>query len=96
MGDGDGPVPASTATGHPAPSTLKSEPAAGIPKGDSPANVPNALTPSRYLAWLYSTDAQKPVLAALLEIEAEIASGLRPGVEHHVAHAHSVYIGLQQ
>jgi phytoene synthase len=45
------------------------------------------LTPARHLAWLYSTDAQKPVLAALLEIEAEIASGLRPGMEHHVAHA---------
>ena len=87
MGDGDGLVPPSTATGHPAASTSKSKPTAGIPKGDSPANVPNALTPSRYLAWLYSTDAQKPVLAALLEIEAEIVSGLRPGVEHHVAHA---------
>ena len=49
--------------------------------------TPKALTPSRYLAWLYSTDAQKPVLAALLEIESEIASGLRPGIEHHVAHA---------
>jgi 15-cis-phytoene synthase len=45
------------------------------------------LTPARHLAWLYSTDAQKPVLAALLEIEREIASGLRPGMEHHVAHA---------
>ena len=57
------------------------------PKGDSPADTLKALTPARYLAWLYSTDAQKPVLAALLEIEAEIASGLRPGIEHHVAHA---------
>ena len=46
-----------------------------------------ALTPARHLAWLYSTDAQKPVLATLLEIETEIASGLRPGIEHHVAHA---------
>ena len=57
------------------------------PKVDSPADTLKALTPARYLAWLYSTDAQKPVLAALLEIEAEIASGLRPGIEHHVAHA---------
>jgi 15-cis-phytoene synthase len=46
-----------------------------------------ALMPARQLAWLYSTDTQKPVLAALLEIETEIASGLRPGIEHHVAHA---------
>jgi len=50
-------------------------------------DTPKALSPSRYLAWLYSTDAQKPVLAALLNIESEIASGLRPGLEHHVAHA---------
>jgi 15-cis-phytoene synthase len=63
------------------------EAAAGTPKGDSPADTLKALTPARYLAWLYSTDAQKPVLAALLEIEGEIASGLRPGIEHHVAHA---------
>jgi phytoene/squalene synthetase len=51
------------------------------------SDLPKFLSPSRYLAWLYSTDAQQPVLAALLEIEAEIASGLRPGIEHHVAHA---------
>jgi 15-cis-phytoene synthase len=60
------------------------EPPAG---GSVDSDTPKALTPSRYLAWLYSTDAQKPVLAALLEMEAEIASGLRPGMEHHVAHA---------
>ncbi len=58
------------------------------PEAKSPAGDPlKALTPARHLAWLYSTDAQKPVLAALLEIEAEIASGLRTGIEHHVAHA---------
>lgn len=54
------------------------------PGGDA---TPKALSPARYLAWLYSTDAQKTALAALLEIEGEIASGLRPGIEHHVAHA---------
>ena len=58
-------------------------PEAQLPAGD----MLKALTPARHLAWLYSTDAQKPVLAALLEIEAEIASGLRAGIEHHVAHA---------
>jgi 15-cis-phytoene synthase len=75
------------------------EPLAGVTRpdetspaaeGKSPAgggDMPKALSPSRHLAWLYSTDAQKPVLAALLEIESEIASGLRPGLEHHVAHA---------
>ena len=45
------------------------------------------LSPSRYLAWLYSPEAQQPVLAKLREIEGEIASSLRPGVDHHVAHA---------
>ena len=50
-------------------------------------DAPKALSPSRYLAWLYSTEARKPVLATLLNIESEIASGLRPGLEHHVAHA---------
>lgn len=64
-------------------------PEANTPRGGTPdgADTPNALSPSRHLAWLYSTDAQKPALAALLEIEAQIASGLRPGTEHHVAHA---------
>lgn len=58
-------------------------------EGDRPGSedTPKVLTPSRYLGWLYSTDAQKPVLAALLEIESEVASGLRPDIDHHVAHA---------
>jgi phytoene synthase len=59
-------------------------PTANTPGGDG---MPKSLSPARYLGWLYSTDAQKPVLATLLEIEAEIAGGLRPGIEHHVAHA---------
>lgn len=92
----DGGLPTDTSKGEPATGipkgetpvdTSKRDPAAGMPKGDSPVDTLKALTPARYLAWLYSTDAQKPVLAALLEIEAEIASGLRPGIEHHVAHA---------
>ena len=45
------------------------------------------LSPSRYLAWLYSPEAQQPVLAKLCEIESEIAGSLRPGIDHHVAHA---------
>jgi len=46
---------------------------------------PEADTP-RFLAWLYSTPSQQPVLAALCGIEREIGAGLRPGVDHHVAH----------
>jgi 15-cis-phytoene synthase len=45
------------------------------------------LGPTRALAWLYSPDAQRPVLAALTGMEAEVASSLAPGLEHSVAHA---------
>jgi phytoene synthase len=51
------------------------------------AGAPNALTPARYLAWLYSPPSQQPVFAALCEIESEVAASLRPGIDHHVAHA---------
>jgi phytoene/squalene synthetase len=47
---------------------------------------PDARTP-RFLAWLYSTPSQQPVLGALCAIEREIAASLRPGTDHHVAHA---------
>ena len=50
-------------------------------------DTPRMLSPSRYLAWLYSSTAQQPVLAKLCEIESEIAGSLRPGIDHHVAHA---------
>ncbi len=46
---------------------------------------PEAHTP-RFLAWLYSTPSQQPVLAALCGIEGEIAASIRPGIDHHVAH----------
>jgi len=46
---------------------------------------PEAHTP-RFLAWLYSTPSQQPVLAALCGIEGEIAASVRPGLDHHVAH----------
>ena len=45
------------------------------------------LGPTRALAWLYSRDTQRPVLAALTGIEAEVAASLAPGLEHEVAHA---------
>jgi 15-cis-phytoene synthase len=53
----------------------------------SPAGRPDALSSTRYLAWLYSPPAQQPVLGALCEIEAEVVASLRPGIDHHVAHA---------
>jgi phytoene synthase len=46
---------------------------------------PEADTP-RFLAWLYSTSAQQPVLAALCAIEREVNASLRQGAEHQVAH----------
>lgn len=45
------------------------------------------LSAARYLAWLYSPTSQQPVFAKLCEIESEIAGSLRPGIDHHVAHA---------
>lgn len=47
--------------------------------------TPEAHTP-RFLAWLYSTPSQQPVLAALCALEREIGASLRPGTDHHVAH----------
>lgn len=46
---------------------------------------PEAHTP-RFLAWLYSTPSQQPVLGSLCAIEREIGASLRPGIDHHVAH----------
>jgi phytoene/squalene synthetase len=51
------------------------------------SDTPRMLSPSRYLAWLYSPEAQQPVLAKLCEIESEITGSARPGIDHHVAHA---------
>jgi len=100
MREGEAPRAEETPTGaRVAGTTLQGRaPAEGqydaeSPKPGAPAtppagsDMPKVLTPSRYLGWLYSTDAQKPLLAALLEIESEIASGLRADIDHHVAHA---------
>jgi 15-cis-phytoene synthase len=46
---------------------------------------PEAHTP-RFLAWLYSTPSQQPVLGSLCAIEQEIGASLRAGIDHHVAH----------
>lgn len=54
---------------------------------DGPTDAPNVLSAERYLAWLYTPEPEQPVLAALCEIESEIAGSLRPGIDHHVAHA---------
>jgi len=50
-------------------------------------DTPHVLSAARYLAWLYSPPSQQPVFAKLCEIESEIAGSLRPGIDHHVAHA---------
>jgi phytoene synthase len=42
---------------------------------------------TRALAQLYCPAAQRALLAALLNIETEIAASLRPGLDHQVAHA---------
>jgi phytoene synthase len=45
------------------------------------------LSPTRSLAWLYSSTAQRSAIAALTALEREIGSSLRPGLDHQVAHA---------
>ncbi len=51
------------------------------------ARGPNVVSAARYLAWLYTPAPQQPGFAALCEIESEVAASLRPGIDHHVAHA---------
>jgi phytoene/squalene synthetase len=41
---------------------------------------------ARYFAWLYAGEARREPLELLLTIEREIDTGLRAGLEHHVAH----------
>ena len=50
-------------------------------------NAPDSLSPTRYLAWLYSPPSEQRVLATLCAIESEVAGSLRAGVDHTVAHA---------
>jgi phytoene/squalene synthetase len=45
------------------------------------------LSPTRSLAWLYSSTAQRAAIASLTALEREIGSSLRPGLDHQVAHA---------
>jgi phytoene synthase len=46
---------------------------------------PDAST-THALVWLYAPLAQRPLLAALFAIEAEIGTSLKPGLDHQVAH----------
>jgi phytoene synthase len=48
---------------------------------------PPDLSPTRSLAWLYSSAVQRPAFAALSALEREIGASLRPGLDHQVAHA---------
>ena len=75
------------------PSARSATGGAGAPRApdgpglSTPVAPTNALSSERYLAWLYSPREQQPVLSALCQIEVEVAASLRPGIEHHVAHA---------
>jgi 15-cis-phytoene synthase len=44
------------------------------------------LSPTRSLAWLYSSTVQRPAFATLSALEREIGASLRPGLDHQVAH----------
>jgi phytoene synthase len=43
-------------------------------------------SPTRRLAWLYSSTVQRPAFAALSALEREIGASLGPGLDHQVAH----------
>ncbi len=75
--NGEGPPTAGPAPPNDGPRVLPAR------TGDAP----HVLSASRYLAWLYSPVSQQPVFGKLCEIENEIAGSLRPGIDHHVAHA---------
>jgi len=47
---------------------------------------PEPREPARYFAWLYSPAPLQVLLSTLFAIEHEVRAGLRPGVEHRVAH----------
>src|SRR6185437_12522101 len=71
------------------PQEMLWRPSAGhqvAPRPMADSSPSSALSPERYLAWLYSPPEQQSVLAALCQIEAEIAGSLKPGIDHHVAH----------
>lgn len=92
MRDGESPGPrlsvederAGAPASREASANGEAPPAAGPVRPD---DAPHVLSASRYLAWLYSPSSQQPVFAKLCEIESEIAGSLRPGIDHHVAHA---------
>jgi phytoene synthase len=43
--------------------------------------------PTRYFAWLYSSQLQRVILGTLFDIEGEIRESLKPGLDHQVAHS---------
>ena len=86
MGDGEPPARKLGDTRGASGAQVTGEPrspASAAGQGDTP----HMLSPSRYLACLYSPAPKQAVLERLCEIENEIASSLRPGIDHHVAHA---------
>jgi phytoene/squalene synthetase len=86
MGDGEPPARKLGDTRGASGAQVTGEPrspASTAGQGDTP----HMLSPSRYLACLYSPAPKQAVLERLCEIESEIASSLRAGIDHHVAHA---------
>jgi phytoene synthase len=51
------------------------------------------LSPTRSLAWLYSSPVQRAALAALSALESEIGASLRPRLDHQVAHTRLAWWG---
>ena len=86
MGDGEPPARKLADRRGASGAQVTGEPRAAASTA-GPDDGPRMLSPSRYLACLYSPTPQQPALERLCEIESEIATSLRPGIDHHVAHA---------
>ena len=67
--------------------SAESSAAAPAALADAPPIEPG-LPPAtlRYFAWLYAGPAERARLGVLVKIETEIATSLRAGMDHHVAH----------
>jgi phytoene synthase len=70
---------AATPPGSAGPPGASTQPDAAAPPGEAGSE--------RQLAWLYAPPEARADVAALFVLEAEIAAGSRPGIEHSVAHA---------
>lgn len=52
----------------------------------SPTAIRDCYGSTRWLVWLYSPDAQRIAVESLFELEHQIRSSVRPGLDHSISH----------